>query len=194
MLLAGEDTTASSTAWALHELCDRPDLVATARAEIAEAVTDEGSVKSFVSANAMPFLDAIAYEALRFRAVAPLLLMESNEDTTLGDLAIAKGTPIYTLLRYSGVRSAQFTDASAFRPQRWLEKQHPHTGGGYMPFGAGPRLCPGRSLALLEMRVVLAMVLHSFELDREGTADQVDEHWAFTLFPRNLRIRMRARA
>jgi cytochrome P450/nitrite reductase/ring-hydroxylating ferredoxin subunit len=190
MLLAGEDTTASSLAWAIHELCERPDLVEAARDEIAGAVNSDGVVQSLAMANAMPFLDAIAYEALRFRAVAPFLLFEANEDTTLGEVAIPKGAPVYVLIRRAGMRSSQFADAAAFRPQRWLEKQYPHTGGGYTPFGAGPRLCPGRSLALLEMRVVLAMALHTFDLQREGTKDEVAEHWAFTLFAKNLRVRM----
>ena len=194
MLLAGEDTTASSIGWALHELCERPELIAAARAEIAGAVNADGLVKSLATANAMPMLDAIAYESLRFRAVAPFLLFEANADTSLGEVALPKGTPLYCLIRYSGMRSPQFSEPAVFRPQRWLEKQYPHTGQGYMPFGAGPRLCPGRSLALLEMRVVIAMALHSFDLEREGAAEEVDELWAFTLFPKNLRIRMIARA
>lgn len=193
MLLAGEDTTASSLAWAIHELCERPQLVAAARAEIASVVNADGLVPSVAAANAMPYLDALAYETLRFRAVAPFLAFEAVEDTSVGDVAVPKGAQLYTLLRQAGLRSPQFVDGAQFRPQRWLEKQHPHTGGGYTPFGAGPRLCPGRSLALLEMRVVLAMAIHAFDFKREGAPEAVVEHWAFTLFPKNLSVRMMAR-
>lgn len=38
-----------------------------------------------------------------------------------------------------------------------------------MPFGAGPRVCPGRHLAALGMKMVLAMLLGSFEMDSVDT-------------------------
>ena len=40
-----------------------------------------------------------------------------------------------------------------------------------MPFGAGPRLCPGRYLAMLEMKMVMAMLLAQFDLASVGTTD-----------------------
>ncbi len=194
MMLAGEDTTASSAAWAVHELCERPELIAQAREEIRPLVNQDGVLGSFAEATTMPVLDSISYETLRFRSVAPFLIFEPNEDTVLGELLLPKGTPVYCLTRYPAVRSAQFGDASVFRPERWREKHLPQTGGAYTPFGAGPRLCPGRSLALLEMRVLLSSLLHNFDLTREGAPGAVTEHWAFTMVPGNLRVRLTPRS
>jgi hypothetical protein len=33
-----------------------------------------------------------------------------------------------------------------------------------MPFGRGPRACPGKALALLELKIVLALVVREFDL------------------------------
>ena len=63
-----------------------------------------------------------------------------------------------------------------------------------MPFGSGPRICPGRSLALLEMKVVLALLYKSFTVTREGSADGVREAFAFTMSPRGLRVRVARRS
>jgi len=65
-----------------------------------------------------------------------------------------------------------------------------------MPFGAGPRLCPGRYLAMLEMKMVIAMLLASFELESVGTArgDEPREQLAFTMAPVGLRMKLRGRA
>jgi cytochrome P450 len=62
-----------------------------------------------------------------------------------------------------------------------------------MPFGSGPRICPGRSLALLECRVALATLFRSFAVERIGPASSVHEFFSFTMAPRGLRVRLTAR-
>ena len=52
-----------------------------------------------------------------------------------------------------------------------------------MPFGGGPRLCPGRTLALLEMKVLLAMLYGTFDVERDGRGEDVRERYAFTMSP-----------
>ena len=65
-----------------------------------------------------------------------------------------------------------------------------------MPFGAGPRLCPGRYLALLEMKMVTAMLFGGFEIESVQTPDGAEarEHLAFTMYPEGLRLRLPAPA
>jgi cytochrome P450 len=62
-----------------------------------------------------------------------------------------------------------------------------------MPFGSGPRLCPGRTLALLEMKVVLAALYGSFDVVRRGARGEVGENFAFTMTPTDLRVELRPR-
>ena len=64
-----------------------------------------------------------------------------------------------------------------------------------MPFGAGPRLCPGRYLALAEMKMVIAMVLRGFEIEAVTTPDAAEprERMAFTMSPVGLKLRVRER-
>jgi cytochrome P450 len=64
-----------------------------------------------------------------------------------------------------------------------------------MPFGAGPRLCPGRYLAILEMKMVMAMLLSQFEIQSVTTPDggEAKEHLAFTMSPVGLRMKLASR-
>jgi cytochrome P450 len=65
-----------------------------------------------------------------------------------------------------------------------------------MPFGAGPRICPGRYLALLEMKMAMATLLKEFDILGVGTADGQEpvEHLSFTMAPLGLQMRLQARA
>jgi cytochrome P450 len=65
-----------------------------------------------------------------------------------------------------------------------------------MPFGAGPRICPGRYLALMEMKLAIAMLLGGFEIESVGTADgrAPRERLTFSMAPEGLRLRLRERA
>ena len=85
------------------------------------------------------------------------------------------------------------SDAAEF--ERWLDGDgSPHVAQASKPFGSGPRTCPGRSLALLEMRVLLATLLAHFEIERVGPREAVRERFSFTMLPEELRLRLRPRA
>jgi len=88
----------------------------------------------------------------------------------------------------------RFDAPEEFRPQRWLDgDKATHDARVHMPFGTGPRICPGRALAMLEIRVLVATIFSSFELERVGAADDVREIFAVTLAPRGLKVRVHRR-
>ena len=64
-----------------------------------------------------------------------------------------------------------------------------------MPFSAGPRICPGRYLALQEMKLVLVTLLTRFEIQAVGTEDggEPAERLMFAMAPVGLRMRLRLR-
>ena len=68
-----------------------------------------------------------------------------------------------------------------------------HVKAHVIPFGSGPRMCPGRSLAFLEMQVVLAMLYRNFEVERVGRAEDVEEVYAFAVYPRGIRVKLHRR-
>lgn len=66
---------------------------------------------------------------------------------------------------------AHFTDADAFRPERWLPATHAYYDARYAndnraafhPFSTGPRDCIGKNLAYMEMRLTLARINLRFD-------------------------------
>jgi cytochrome P450/nitrite reductase/ring-hydroxylating ferredoxin subunit len=195
LLVAGVDTTAAAAAWAVHELCDKPDVVAWLRAEL-DAALPSGPVPSGLEGcGRLDRAGAIAQEALRRRAVAPLQFMENNDELVLGGIRLPKASWVVILTRLGGLDEKNFERPHEFEPQRWLTTEHQgaHTPSSQMPFGSGSRMCPGRSLANLEMRLLLAVLFRNFEIQRANLRAQVSEHFALTLEPHGLEIRLQRR-
>ena len=195
MLIAGEDTTAFTLAWAVHLLCDSPRWASELRSEADAVVGSMDAPADLDTANKLTRATAVASETMRLRPVAPIAGLEANLDTTLGDFFLPKGTRVVVLLRPAAIDRENFVDPLAFRPERWLEDAGgAHNASALLPFGSGPRMCPGRSLALLEMKTLLAMLAKNFDLERVGASTDVSELFGFTMSPANLRVRLNARA
>ncbi|WP_317203789.1 cytochrome P450 [Janthinobacterium sp.] len=194
MLLAGEDTTANSIAWTLYLLQRNPDALRRARDEV-RRLAPETAGFSVEQMDALDYLGACVSEAMRLKPVAPFIPLEALRDTLVGDVVVPAGSFVWCVMRHDSVAEAHVANAAAFEPQRWLAD-----GDGFdkrigMPFGAGLRTCPGRYLALLEIKVALAMLLGSFELAGVDTPDgkEAREAMGFVMSPVGLSLRLRPR-
>ncbi len=207
VLLAGEDTTANTLGWTLHLLNTHRDEWNDLVAQVDVVLGDDRLPRSFDVARDFEAIEHCVDEAMRLYPVAPLLLLECNHDTSVGGVALGRGSMVMCLIRPGAVNADLAADAAAFRPRRWdgapkpnAHEANPHDAArgllkASMPFGAGPRLCPGRYLAMLEMKMVLATLMRNFELIAVSTEDSSPprERLAFTMFPMGLKIRVGAR-
>jgi len=198
MLLAGEDTTANTLAWAIWLLFTHPDALARARAEI--DALGEPATWTHERLAAMRWLEACANETMRIKPVAPSLTLQCLRDTTVADIRVPADTLVFLAMRSDSLREAYFERAAAFAPERWLD---PASGPDAtsasrvsMPFGAGPRVCPGRHLAMLEMKMALATLIGRFEIEKVGTpgGGEPDERMSFAMGPSGLTMRLRPRS
>ena len=196
MLLAGEDTTAYALGWAVHQLCDSPELVMELRREADELLGTSDVAADIETANKLAFAGAVANETMRLRPVTPVVvILEAKVETVVGDLLVPEGTRVFVLARPAACDPYHFAEPQAFRPRRWLgENAGAHDVSAHIPFGSGPRLCPGRSLALLEMKLLLSMLYRNFNVERVGGAEGVRENFAFTMSPVGLKVRLRRRS
>ncbi len=201
MLLAGEDTTANTLAWALHLLARHPQALARAVDEVRRVAPDPAAL-TLERLGALDWLQACLDETMRLKPVAPLQVVQAVRDGVVGDLRVPAGTLLWCLLRHDSLDERHFPRAAAFEPARWLEGAAA-AGGGHagarrvsMPFGAGPRICPGRYLALLEMKTALAVLLASCDVvavEAPGGGEAA-EVLSFTMAPAALRMTLRERA
>jgi cytochrome P450 len=95
------------------------------------------------------------------------------------------------------VQEREFTAADQFQPERWMAphsgQEEGHNPKAFLPFGAGPRLCPGRNLTLLEMKSAMAMLFRNFSVGKSAFAKPVDEQFGFLMAPKNLSVTFQKR-
>jgi cytochrome P450 len=200
MLLAGEDTTANTIGWLIYLLHANPQALARAQDEV-RSIAPDCAAFSIEQMDAMHYLDACAQEAMRLKPVAPFLPVEATRDTTVGGVRVPEGTLVWCVLRHESMADSHFSNPAAFDPARWLAQEAGMDGAARadkrvtVPFGSGPRTCPGRYLALLEIKIAIAMLLGRFELAGVDTQDgqPAQEHMGFVMSPVGLRMRLRER-
>ncbi|MEY4763561.1 MAG: hypothetical protein RI907_234 [Pseudomonadota bacterium] len=200
MLLAGEDTTATSISWMLYLLSRQPQALARLQEEVDRALPHDLADWTPADMDKLDYLEACIHESMRLRPVGPLNVVEPIEDTVIEGYRVPKLTSVLLLMRTDGMRAEHFPQPDAFRPERWL----PDAGRDLapespkrmlMPFGAGPRICPGRYLAILEIKLAVAMLLRQFKLVSVDTPDgrEVQEHMAMAMTPVGLKMRLAPR-
>ncbi len=193
MLLAGEDTTANTIAWMIYLLWTHPEALAKACDEVRSKVRD-CQQPSMDEVADLEFIEACIHETMRLKPVGPQLPLQANADVLVGDVQVPRGTIVINLLRRDSVREDLVPRASRFEPERWLQSDNPAKRSS-TPFGAGPRICPGRYLAMLEMKIAMTVLLGHFDIDYVGTADgrPPQERLSFAMMPVGLQMRLRTR-
>ena len=192
MLLAGEDTTANTISWIIYLLQRNPHSLAKAREEVRRLAPDAAQF-TLAQMDSLDYLGACASEAMRLKPVAPYIPLEALRDTVVSDVAVPAGSMLWCVMRHDSVSEAHFPDAQQFQPERWLaDSGAAHSKHAAMPFGAGLRTCPGRYLALLEIKIAMAMLLGSFDIAGVDTPDggEAQELMGFVMSPIGLKLRL----
>jgi cytochrome P450 len=190
MLLAGEDTTSSALAWLIWLLWQNP----AALARVQEEVRRHAPALTIENIGALDYLDACALEAMRLKPPAPFIPLQALRDTDVMGVRLPRGTLLWCVLRHDSVDGRVFPDPQRFDPERWLPGGTADKGAA-LPFGAGPRTCPGRYLSLMELKVAMAVLLGRFDIVDVRARDRAEpgEVMGFVMGPTPMGMRVRAR-
>eukprot|EP00457_Paulinella_chromatophora_P004203 gb/GEZN01004213.1/.p1 GENE.gb/GEZN01004213.1/~~gb/GEZN01004213.1/.p1 ORF type:complete len:531 (+),score=37.79 gb/GEZN01004213.1/:65-1657(+) len=169
-IIAGRDTTACLLSWLFYQLSQHPSIEHKLRQELARTFGEfpEFDVERiYKQAAELHYLDACLFEVLRLHPSVPDDVREAVNDDILPDGSQIKAKQILPFNPYVYGRSTYIWGESAgvFDPQRFLDPQgiFVRPSSFKLPsFSAGPRLCLGRSLALLEAKLVVAVLLSRF--------------------------------
>lgn len=137
--------------------------------------------------------DLSATETIRKYPALPILNRECTIDYRIPDsnLTIEKGTSVIISLLGMARDPAYFDDPMVYRPERFSAAEAgSYTADAYMPFGEGPRACIGLRLGILTVKIGLAKLLQSYDVQALDDSEIEFENFAVTLQPKGgIRVR-----
>ncbi len=195
LLLAGEDTTAHTLAWGIYLMSQHEEVVDEIRKEADEILGDNRWMQEYSNHTKLKYIESVGNEIMRLKPVAPLMLNEPTADTQVREYIFPKGTHLMMQTRIAATDDKNFSNGMEFNPGRWMAatKCPVHNPKAMMPFGGGPRYCPGRNLALLEIKVVLSMLYKNFDVELLTPYEEVKEIMAFTMMASDYEVKLKKR-
>jgi enediyne biosynthesis protein E7 len=169
LLLAGHETTASTLSWTWSLLARHPEAASAMHREAVAVLGDR--TPGYQDLARLPYTTMVIQEAMRLYPPVWGLPRKALEADVIDGFSVPAGADVmicpYTLHRHPGF----WPEPDAFRPERFetMETGRRHR-YAYIPFGAGPRVCVGSHLGMLEATLVAAMVARRFRLELVGDA------------------------
>lgn len=156
MLLAGHETSASTLAWLSYELSRQPDLQKSAARAVAGI---EDATSPFQGQQPVDILNALANEALRLHPPIGIFLRQNQEPLAIGSRTIPPDSFLMVSPRTLHRHRKFWPEPDRFSPLRWLTEAEGPAKTSFMPFGLGPRACPGARFATIELAEITRLVL-----------------------------------
>ncbi|KAH6895655.1 cytochrome P450 [Thelonectria olida] len=180
LLVLGHDTTACSITWAIHELSKRQYIQQRIRSEILNLRHAGASVEKG------QYLQSFVMEVLRHHCAVPMAPREAIVDMEIAGTFIPQGTVIQLSPAIVNLHPSIWgEDAQEFNPDRWLAKEGPHKNKfAFETFHNGPRMCIGKNLTIIEMKIMLAELVSRFQIDAYHTGPIEIASPSFTLRPK----------
>lgn len=160
LLTAGHETTATALAWAVYLIYKNENVKTKLLNELNNLGANPDSNVLFK----LPYLTAVCNETLRIYPVGLLTFPRQVEKPiSLCGYNLEPGTLVYGSIYDTHRRQDLYPNPDEFKPERFLERQY--SAYEFLPFGGGARRCIGLAFAQFEMKLVLAKILTSYQLE-----------------------------
>ncbi|MEM9073605.1 MAG: cytochrome P450 [Myxococcota bacterium] len=189
MILAGHETTAVALSWTWYLLSRHPLIARRLADEVDEVLGDR--VPTAADLDALEYTERVLKESMRLFPPVWAVERDALSDDVICGRPIRKGVTVgvaaWTLHRHR----RYWDNPEGFDPDRWLpERSQGRPRYVYLPFGAGPRVCIGSTFAMMEAKLILAMIVRRYRLEL-APGHPVEMDPGITLRPKHgIRVRV----
>ncbi|OAP62019.1 hypothetical protein AYL99_04222 [Fonsecaea erecta] len=190
LIIAGSDTSSITSTFIFYFITKDKLVYSRLRDEIDNALKGKSISSDLLAPDKCPYLNGVIYEALRIWPPGP----NNPQRRTLDHV----GTHVLTVQR----SPENFTNPLEFVPERWDDTQRDpnwkHNPQAWIPFQTGAYACAGKQLALGELRLLVAALVHNFDIimpddfDVEAFDSSIKSFQSLVMGPLPLLIKSRA--
>lgn len=161
---AGHETTANALSWTFYLLSKHPEVERRVREEVREVLGDRPPALSDLAA--LEYTEQVILEAMRLYPPVWGFERQALEEDVIGGQKVTPGTFVM-IVPYSIHRDPTYwSNPEGFDPDRFAPgAREARPRFAYLPFGGGPRVCIGNAFAMMEAKIVLAMVVREMGLE-----------------------------
>jgi sterol 14-demethylase len=163
---AGHETTTGHISWALIDLLRHPHEIDALRAEQAEQIGSDLDAAGLDEYRKLRRMDWALHETERLHPVAYILMRSASVDIEHAGVSIPKGTMVMVAPAVAHRLPEIFPEPDRFLPDRFAGQEEPPS---LIGFGGGLHRCLGMHFAYLEMRVVLSLLLATYDFELVDT-------------------------
>lgn len=166
LFMAGHATTASALTWTVFLLLQHPHVLSEVLNECRGEL--HGEAPRTEQLGRLRLLDAAIKESLRLFPPVIWWGRVSTAPISLGGYQLPAGTRVIHSAYITHRISDLYPSPGSFKPERWLSVEpNPYA---YIPFSAGPRMCLGSAFAMMEIKIVLAIILQRYRIKLRSQA------------------------
>ena len=190
-LIAGHETTSGLLSFTFYYLLKNPHALQKAQAEADQF--DEITIDTLPK---LKYIDAVLKETLRLQPTAPAFGLGLKEDKAMlpGGYEIHKDERILVLLSQLQRDPKVWDRPEEFLPERMLNGGFENLpSNAWKPFGNGQRSCIGRSFAIQESLLAVALILKHFNIEFVDPSYDLRVKQTLTIKPEGFKMRARSR-
>ncbi|KAM9323981.1 cytochrome P450 2F3-like [Gastrophryne carolinensis] len=175
LMFGGTETISSTLRYGLMVLLKHPEVAEKMQQEI-DQVIGRDRFPSLEDKKEMPYTEAAISEIQRFCDVLPADLPHlTNRDTIFRGYKIPKGTYVTPLLTSVHYDPKYYAKPKTFNPNNFLDVNGLYKkNDAYLPFSAGRRICPGETLARMELFIFFTSLLQKFNFKPVVPKEELD--------------------
>ncbi|KAF8028228.1 hypothetical protein BT93_E0973 [Corymbia citriodora subsp. variegata] len=166
LLIASHDTTSTSITAVVNYLAQFPHVYEQVHQEQMEIAKSKGpdELLDWNDVQKMKYSWNVACESLRLLPPAQGPYREATTDFTFAGYTIPKGWKTFWTVHSTHKNPKYFPNPEKFDPSRFEGNgPAPFT---FVPFGGGPRMCPGKEYARLELLIFMHNLVTKFKLEK----------------------------
>lgn len=183
LAVAGHETTANALSWTFYLLSKHPDVARRVREEADAVIGDRPPTLADVAK--LEYTERVVEESMRLYPPVWGFERQAVGEDQIGTERVRPGTSVM-IVPYAMHRDFRYwSNPEGFDPDRFLpEAKKARPRFAYLPFGGGPRICIGNAFAMMEAKIIVALIARRARLSLVPGHD-VELEPSITLRPKN---------